>query len=94
MRTIATDNPEGIPDEEKLHHIQSEAGVASVENFQFFISPAFRSGNYEIVVREVTVGLKENQKMPKMTILLKVVDLDEEAAKLEAEKNAPKGKKR
>lgn len=29
-----------------------------------------------------------------MTILLKVVDLDEEAAKLEAEKNAPKGKKR
>lgn len=68
--------------------------MASVENFQFFISAAFKSGNYEIIVREVTIGLKEKQKMPKMTILLKVVDLDEEAAKLEAEKNAPKGKKR
>jgi hypothetical protein len=33
MKTYSTDNPEGIPDEDKLHQIQSESGVASVENF-------------------------------------------------------------
>jgi hypothetical protein len=32
--------------------------------------------------------------MANFFMLLKIVDLDEEAAKLEAEKNVPKGKKR
>jgi hypothetical protein len=61
---------------------------------QYFVSNIFKSGPYEIICRDVTKGLPEKEKMAEMRILLKVIDLDEEAAKLEAEKNAPKGKKR
>jgi hypothetical protein len=69
-------------------------GVTTVENVRYVLDNRFKSGTYQIIGRENTVGLSAKLRMNKITILLKIVDLNEEAAKLEAEKNQPKGGKK
>jgi hypothetical protein len=69
-------------------------GVTTVENVRYVLDNRFKSGTYQIIGRETTVGLSAKLRMNKITILLKIVDLNEEAAKLEAEKNQPKGGKK
>ena len=58
-----------------------------MENVRYVLDNRFKSGTYQIIGRETTVGLSAKLRMNKITILLKIVDLNEEAAKLEAEKN-------
>jgi len=41
-------------------------------------------GSYEMIITDVTRGLPPRLKMQKTVVLLKLVDLDEEAAKAEA----------
>lgn len=68
--------------------------MCCIEDVRFALDNRFKSGTYEIIGREITQGLSAKLRMNKITILLKIVDLNEEAAKLEAEKAAPKGGKK
>jgi len=77
-----------------LYSVTQTAGICAVEDIRFVLDSRFKSGTYEIIGRETTVGLSAKLRMNKINILLKIVDLNEEAAKLEAEKNEPKGGKK
>jgi hypothetical protein len=70
-----------------LHTATQEAGITTVDNIRFTLDSRFKSGTYQIIGRETTVGLSAKLCMNKITILLKIVDLNEEAAKLESERN-------
>lgn len=67
----------------------SENGVCIVNNIQFNVNDdlgikTIKSGSYEIKVKDVTKGLPPRMLMRDTKILLKLIDLDEEAALIAA----------
>ena len=84
------------PTEEMLVHVESNAGVATVEDLTFRLDPDFKAGTYMIVCKDVTPGLPPRMQMKHTRVLLKLVDLDPPPEDEQVQAKAPakgKGKK-
>lgn len=80
--------------EEKTILIESIEGKISLENIVLRPWSNFKPGYYEIVGRDVTVGLRPSHKMKTLKVLVKLVDLDEEAFLAAVQAPPVKGGKR
>lgn len=61
-------------------NLATEKGSLLVENLMFTLEAgAFTAGWYEIVITDVTRGIKEEQKLPATRLDLRVFDSEAEA---------------
>ena len=72
-----------------FEYFKSSEGVCSIEGLRFKVNDALgektvKSGTYELRISDVTKGLPSRMKTNSAKVLIKFVDLDEEAAILAA----------
>lgn len=77
-------------------HINTVEGICKVSDLHYKLDDHFKSGSYEIVVRDITVGIANDKKMPEQRIELTIMDPEELAAQqaaLAAQAKGPPKKK-
>ena len=51
-----------------------------MSGLDYVLDETFRGGNYEIVIRDVTIGILPEKRMPEQRIELVIIDPEELAA--------------
>lgn len=75
--------------EEPFEYFQSDQGVCLINDLRIKVNEDYgprtiKSGSYELICSEVTANLPPRMRMKPVKFLLKLIDLDEEAAALAA----------
>lgn len=60
-------------------NLPTEKGVLNIENIVYQFSETFTSGNFEIVISDITQGIPDEQKLETMRLDLKLYDSEAEA---------------
>lgn len=60
-------------------NLPTEKGVLNIENIVYQLSETFTSGNFEIVITDITQGIPDEQKLETMRLDLKLYDSEAEA---------------
>jgi hypothetical protein len=60
--------------------INTVEGICKVSDLHYKLDDFFKSGTYEIIIRDVTIGIATDKKMPEQKIELTIIDPEELAA--------------
>ena len=66
-------------------------GICRVTGLNYVLDESFRGGVYEIIIRDVTVGIMPEKRMPENKIELTIIDPEELAAQQAAAAEKAKG---
>ena len=77
-----------------LHRQITYEGKLKMTGLEYKFDDQFKGGLYELVIRDVTVGLEESKLLPSLRIDLRVIDSVAEAELAAANAAAGKGKKK
>lgn len=80
--------------EELTAILDTQEGKLLIENIQYQLSETFQSGNYEVVIKDITNGILEEDKLETMRLDLKVFDSEVEAEQAAAHAAAGGKKKK